>query len=76
MFVDDLKTYCVIRDLSDKLMFQNDLNTLASWSKGWLLRFNTGKCMATHLGHKPEYLYPIDNSDYLSVAHETRDLSI
>ena len=68
---DDLKIYHAVRDLSDKLMLQNDLITLALWSKDWLLRFNIGKCMVMHLAQ-----YTIDSSysDYLSVVHESRDL--
>ena len=57
-------------------MLQNDLNTLALWSKDWLLRFNIVKGMVMHLGHKPEYQYTTDNINYLSVVSETRDLGV
>ena len=76
MFADDLKIYRTITDSNDKLMLQNDLNTLAAWSNDWLLKFNIDKCMVMHLGHDPGHQYTIGNSKYLSVVHETKDLGI
>ena len=52
-YADDIKLYCAFSDSSNSsavTSFQNDLNSLESWSGKWQLNFNINKCAIVHYG--------------------------
>ena len=49
LFADDCLIYRSIRQPTDQVTFQNDLNALHSWGETWGLRFNATKCNIMHL---------------------------
>jgi hypothetical protein len=50
MFADDTKLYRIMKEDSDILALQGDLDELSEWSRAWLLKFNAGKCKTMHIG--------------------------
>ncbi len=46
LFADDCKLYNRIRNRDDCAALQDDLDSLAAWSRDWLLRFSKEKCIA------------------------------
>ncbi len=44
LFADDCKLYRDIRTRDDCALLQDDLDSLAAWSRGWLPRFSREKC--------------------------------
>ena len=44
MFAGDIKIYTQVTSFSDTLSFQNDLDKLCGWARGWLFCFNIAKC--------------------------------
>ena len=61
MFADDSKLYITIKDPHDIDILQQDLNYISSWSKLWLLNFNTTKCSVMHLGKSSNASYTLFN---------------
>jgi hypothetical protein len=43
-FADDSKVIGIIKNSMDKILLQNDLDTLVNWSKEWKMCFNYDKC--------------------------------
>ena len=64
MFVVVTNVYSDVRCEMDKHILQEDINTLTSWSKKWLLHFNPTKCKHLIYG-KPKYdsTYSMTNTD-------------
>ena len=50
IFADDTKLFKAVADIQDKNELQQDLNSLAKWSKKWQLPFNEAKCKVIHYG--------------------------
>ena len=76
LFADDAKLYRALRDSSDVLALQNDLNKLEAWSQKWLLKFNETKCSTIHFGHtNPLVNYTMNGKD-LTVSNEEKDLGV
>ena len=74
LFADDMKIYRGIRSTVDHDQLQADLETLATWSKKWLLPFNVTKCSTLHLGsNNPKEVYNI-NGVSLQQTQVERDL--
>ena len=44
LFADDCLIYRAIHSIQDKLLPQQDLDTLQSWSMTWVMKFNPSKC--------------------------------
>ena len=44
LFADDSKLIGIIKNSQDKVILQNDLDLLNSWSQKWKLLFNVNKC--------------------------------
>jgi hypothetical protein len=44
LFADDAKLFRPIKSLNDQLNLNKDLESLLTWSRGWLMVFNAGKC--------------------------------
>jgi hypothetical protein len=54
MYADDTKVYNTVKDASNKMQLQNDLDSLVDWADAWQLRFNADKCKVLHLGKNIE----------------------
>ena len=52
-FADDSKIIGIIRNSQDKIVLQDDLDTLVNWSKDWKMCFNYDKCKV--MGIKSNY---------------------
>lgn len=50
LFADDTKLLARIRNESDALRLQQDLDSVIRWAETWLMRFNLGKCKVMHFG--------------------------
>ena len=51
LFADDTKIYSTIKDTSDTLLLQKNLDMVNEWSHKWLLKFNVDKCKLLQLGN-------------------------
>ena len=79
LFADDSIVYRDISSPDDHKILQNDLQTLADWSKTWLMDFNIKKCATLSISRKKkpsiyqysihgEPLQRVDEHDYLGVT--------
>ena len=76
MFADDMKIYRGIRSAVDHDQLQADLDTLAAWSRKWLLPFNVAKCSSLHMGtSNPKEIYNIQGVP-LQQTRVERDLGV
>ena len=50
LFADDSKILAQIRNPSDQLLVQNDLDKLVKWSQDWDMLFNSKKCKVMNFG--------------------------
>ena len=81
MFADDSKLYRIIKYSHDVDTLQQDLNYISSWSKLWLLNFNTAKCSVMHLGKNSNTTYTLydlatNSNNILQSTKEQKDLGI
>jgi hypothetical protein len=79
MFADDTKLWCKIGSVADSQGLQNDLDSLAEWSRTWLLRFNSAKCKVMHIGHNFKTRYYIEDENgkmELQEVKEEKDLGV
>ena len=44
LFADDSVLYRNICNQNDQVILQNDLDTISSWAKKWLMELNINKC--------------------------------
>ena len=79
LFADDTKIMRKVDNEEDAKALQSDLNTLESWSKQWLLQFNSDKCHVLtigkfeHIRHTERYqLY----GNELDHVFEEKDLGV
>ena len=78
LFADDAKIYASvnIRDDTNTIKLQKDLDRLSEWSRKWQLPFNTGKCKVLHIGtNNPCHRYKMDNKKLDNVSEE-KDLGV
>ena len=76
IFADDTKLFKVVADIHDKNELQQDLKSLAKWSKKWQLPFNEAKCKIIHYGKKnPKNQYDM-NGVVLECDTEEKDLGV
>ena len=54
MYADDTKVYNTVKNPSQKVQLQGDLDRLVDWADTWQLRFNADKCIVIHLGKNNE----------------------
>ena len=52
LYADDCKLIGVIKDQSDTISLQNDINRLQEWASTWQMSFNYDKCKVMHFGKK------------------------
>ena len=81
MFANDSKLYRTIKDPHDIDILQQDLNYISSWSKLWLLNFNTTKCSVMHLSKNSNATYTLFNlatnsNTVLQFTTEQKDLGV
>jgi hypothetical protein len=67
MYADDTKVYNTVRNTSQQLQLQDDLDSLVDWADKWQLRFNADKCKVIHLGKNNE------QQDYSMRRHGCND---
>ncbi|XP_034839852.2 uncharacterized protein [Maniola hyperantus] len=78
LFADDLKLSLDIRDTSDCVRLQQDIDRVVKWSKDNILDFNHSKCAVITFSkaHSPvHYEYKVDGVPMLRVS-EVRDLGV
>jgi len=63
---DDTKIYSTIKDISDTLLLQKNLDMVNEWSHKWLLKFNADKCKPLQLGNSSSANYYLSNPGDLS----------
>ena len=72
LFADDAKIFCNASNSS----LQDDINSLALWSKKWQLPFNVKKCKSLHIGkNNPKIKYSMDGHILEQVENE-KDLGV
>jgi hypothetical protein len=81
LFADDTKLIAAIRNTTDCLMLQTDIDKATHWAETWKMQFNNKKCKVMHIGKKnPTYQYTMQNSiSERTILEETsaeRDLGI
>ena len=77
-FADDLKLYKVIRNHTDSLSLQDDIDLLSEWSEKWKMSLNYAKCVVLRLSLKR---LPIDTvykigSHELELVNSYSDLGV
>ncbi|KAK3084823.1 hypothetical protein FSP39_019637 [Pinctada imbricata] len=75
LFVDDTKLYLVVNNHEQQERLQEDINSLASWSNKWLLKFNVSKCKHLHLGKPNQTTYTM-NDEEITKCDSEKDLGI
>ena len=79
LFADDTKVYSIIKDVSDTLLLQKNLDVVNQWSHKWLLKFNPDKCKLLQFGNSSPtnyYLHHLNerSRSLISRVTEERDL--
>ena len=67
LFADDTKLYARVKDQDDCNALQDDLNSLAAWSRKWLLKFNETKCVVLKIHSAMQYVYTLNGTSLTSV---------
>ena len=57
------------------MLLQNDLDSLAAWSRDWLLQFSREKCVVLRVRPNTDFRYSIDGH-YLDNVNSQKDLGI
>lgn len=68
LFADDAIVYRTVMGAGDCRILQKDLDTLAEWSRAWLLKFNVAKCANMRISTRSTH--PVPRRDY-SLLGET-----
>ena len=58
LFADDTKIYKVISESNDNISFQDDINSLQTWSDKWQLKFHPVKCKIMGIGDNARHNQP------------------
>ena len=73
---DDTKVISISKSQEDKVMLQEDINSLNEWTNDWLVKFNESKCKVMHLGkNNPKFDYKL-NEVTLDKTELEKDLGI
>ena len=75
-FADDTKLGGIIRNSSDMIDLQADLDILTEWSEKWQMKFNTDKCKAIRFGNFQSEEKYIMNGQGLDWVTEEKDLGV
>ena len=81
LFADDAKLFAYVKHQSDCESLQNDINSLADWSKKWQLEFHPLKSSILRIGkHPPEFTYYINDKTgsrfELKQSNTAKDLGV
>ena len=82
LFADDTKLFRQINSKNDQLVLQQDLVSLSSWSREWLLEFNLDKCKMVTLGKQlfsDRSYYMVDKDGLkgeMSIAKSEKDIGV
>lgn len=79
MCADDANLMRRIETDNDCKILQDDLNRLQSWSKTWLLEFNTSMCKVMEMGsraRRPKGQYIMKENYLLIMTRGEKDLGI
>ena len=81
LFADDTKIYSTIKDTSDTLLLQQNLEMVNEWSHKWFLKFNVDKCKLLQSGSSIPTNYYLHNPNecsrfLISRAIEEKDLGV
>ena len=83
VYADDMKVFNSITTEEDKIVMQNDINTILHWTEDWLLKLNVQKCKVLQLHNtnkNPDtskyYMKLNDEPHQLEVTHLERDLGV
>ena len=79
LFADDSVLYGNIRNKSDQVSLQNDLDTISSWTVKWLMELNINKCSVLSITLKRNSIFHdydilgathrrVTNHDYLGIS--------
>jgi len=60
LIADDTKIYRKITEMKDEVLFQQDLDSLVSWTCEWCLKFNVEKCQIMRVAHSGQHEYDLD----------------
>ena len=63
LFADDTKIYSTIKNISNILLLQKNLDMVNEWSHKWLLKFNADKCKLLQLGNSSPANYYLSSLD-------------
>jgi hypothetical protein len=67
LYADDSKIIAEIKDDSDGMRLQQDINAVVRWTDTWLMRLNYDKCKVMHFGKdNPKRSYVMEDSATLS----------
>ena len=61
LFADDCLLYRSVKNQSDYITLQNDLQKLEEWGNTWGMRFNASKCYIMSINTKTPYFYQLSN---------------
>ena len=50
LYADDTKLIATVKDISDCLDIQEDINIVQEWAQKWQSTFNCKKCKVMHFG--------------------------
>jgi hypothetical protein len=81
LFADDTKLIAPIKNITDCIKLQSDLNKATDWATTWKMKFNNEKCKVMHIGKKNqafEYSMSVNSIErkILGVTEAERDLGI
>lgn len=80
MFADDTKIWNSVKNMTDNMLLQEDLDKLSEWSKIWLLKFHVGKCKRMHIGRtNAKFEYSMKDGDgrrILEEVDEEKDIGV
>ena len=81
LFADDTKLIAPIKNITDCIKLQSDLDKATDWAITWKMKFNNEKCKVMHIGKKNqafEYNMSVNplERNVLAVTEVERDLGI
>ena len=78
LFADDTKLYSRVGTANNEgcEAIQDDLRSLQTWSRTWLLQFNASKCKCMHMGSDNPLTSYILNDEEIQPVKEEKDLGV
>jgi ribonuclease P/MRP protein subunit RPP40 len=76
LFADDTKLLRAIKDDTDSVKLQQDIDSLVEWAYKWSLKFNQQKCKVMILGNGKQNLEFMMGDHILSFTNMEKDLGV